>query len=178
MFFFEPHTAGDSSQPFTCWSILVSWRHIVCDSTMALTQPLSREGELQGVCWDCISLVRLITCSALLSASCNITWLMLIVCRSCTDFEDLKENVSVFVYFPHLPQIESEESSRKQKVLLCLCYNTLPNYAIDTEKFNCISIFLYHYTVEDQIILNSMICSYCKLCNTVYCHTGARTQLS
>lgn len=81
--------------------------------SVTLTQPLSREGELQGVCWDCISLVLLITCSALLSASCNITWLKKIVCRS--DFEDLRGNgISVFVLFPHMPQIESEESWRRQ----------------------------------------------------------------
>lgn len=110
------NTVGSCSQPLTLCSILVTWRHTVCDSiTMALTQPLSREGELQGVCWDCISLVLLITCLALLSASCNITWLKKIVCRSCSDFEDLRGNgISVFVLFPHMPQIESEESWRWQ----------------------------------------------------------------
>lgn len=51
-----------------------------------LTRALIREGELWGVCWDCISLVLLITCLALLSASCNIIWL-----KKCALFVDLTE---------------------------------------------------------------------------------------
>lgn len=44
-----------------CVALLVM--RTVCDFIpAALTQPVSGEGELQGVCWDCISLVLLITC--------------------------------------------------------------------------------------------------------------------
>lgn len=113
------HTSVGSLLCFAAfWLIEGIWRHLVCDFiTMTLTHALIREGELQGVCWDCIRLVLLITCLALLSASCNITWLkkMCIVCRSYIDFKDLKGNrLSVFVIFPQQPQIESEEPPRLQ----------------------------------------------------------------
>lgn len=52
---------------------------------------------------------------------------MVIICRLCIDFEDLKGNrFCVFVIFPHVSQIESEESEFSNvfnTALATLCIN-------------------------------------------------------